>query len=558
MRISPAAVNADDANTTRRTVSIHDERHNHRTTPAASSAGTMSEGRLTIVVVALSILTFLGILSETSLNIAYSTLMGEFAISADVVQWLTTGYLLLLSIAIPTSPFMVRTFPTKGLFVTAVALFSAGTVVGALAVNFPMLLAARLIMALGTGVSLPLLTNIILEKAPFNRRGMMLGLVSLVTCAAPAIGPVFGGLVMEFLNWHWIFYTMIPFLILSLVLGCATVPDIRHGGKGYLSVPSLILVAIGLAGIIVAVSFFAQWNGDWRFWTVLAGAIVVLGVFAAVQLKMEHPLVEVRTFAFPGFTLGMLILLMSSGGVLGVNFLLPILLQRGLGHSSMIAALILLPGAVVGAISAPLIGGALKAHFPPKFIACGFVGVAIMDIVMMLGGAHEWAVAIAYALFMAASGFVLVPDQTHAEPVAGCDERRRLRGDEHRAAARRRHRHRGRVHADRRILRSEPCRGHEVRGRLRRRILRQHVGVLRHGRDGRNPVPAHVPLLEARRIAGHARWKASLLSFFDSFDNFDIDNAKHVRKRLLDAYVIRQTGCGEVDFAVPLLREYLP
>ena len=234
MRISPAAVNADDANTTRRTVSIHDERHNHRTTPAASSAGTMSEGRLTIVVVALSILTFLGILSETSLNIAYSTLMGEFAISADVVQWLTTGYLLLLSIAIPTSPFMVRTFPTKGLFVTAVALFSAGTVVGALAVNFPMLLAARLIMALGTGVSLPLLTNIILEKAPFNRRGMMLGLVSLVTCAAPAIGPVFGGLVMEFLNWHWIFYTMIPFLLISLVLGCATVPDIRHGGKGHL------------------------------------------------------------------------------------------------------------------------------------------------------------------------------------------------------------------------------------------------------------------------------------------------------------------------------------
>ena len=258
-----------------------------------------------------------------------------------------------------------------------------------------MLLAARLIMALGTGVSLPLLTNIILEKAPFNRRGMMLGLVSLVTCAAPAIGPVFGGLVMEFLNWHWIFYTMIPFLLISLVLGCATVPDIRHGGKGHLSVPSLVLVAAGLAGIIVAASFFAQWNGDWRFWTVLVGAIVVLGVFAAVQLRMEHPLIEVRTFAFPGFTLGMLILLMSSGGVLGVNFLLPILLQRGMGHTSMIAALILLPGAVIGAISAPLI-------------------VAIMDVSMLLGGAHEWVVAIAYALFMAASGFVLVPDQTHA------------------------------------------------------------------------------------------------------------------------------------------------
>lgn len=130
----------------------------------------MNEGRLTVVVVALAILTFLGILSETSLNIAYSTLMEEFAISADVVQWLTTGYLLLLSVAIPTSPFMVRRFSTKALFVTAIVLFSAGTLVGALALNFPMLLAARLIMALGTGVSLPLLTNIILEKAPLYRR----------------------------------------------------------------------------------------------------------------------------------------------------------------------------------------------------------------------------------------------------------------------------------------------------------------------------------------------------------------------------------------------------
>lgn len=207
---------------------------------------------------------------------------------------------------------------------------------------------------------------------------------------------------------------MIPFLVISFVLGAATVPDIRHGEKGYLSVPSLLLVAVGLAGIIVAASFFAQWNGDWRFWSVLIGAIVVLAVFAVLQLHMAHPLVEVRTFAYSGFTLGMVILLMSSGGVLGVNFLLPILLQRGLGHTSMTAALILLPGAVIGAVSAPLIGGALKEHFPPKFIACGFVGVAVMDVAMMLGGSHEGAIAVAYALFMAASGFVLVPDQAHA------------------------------------------------------------------------------------------------------------------------------------------------
>ena len=373
--------------------------------------------KLTVAVVTLAILTFLGILSETSLNIAYSTLMEEFSIGASVVQWLTTGYLLLLSIAIPSSPFMVRRFATRTLFVVAVAIFTLGTLIGALASSFPMLLAARLVMALGTGISLPLITNIILEKAPLEQRGAMLGIVSLVTCAAPAIGPVFGGIVMEYLDWHWIFYTMLPFLVLSFALGMASVPEIRHPGDrehASISMPSLMLVALGLAGLIVAVSFYAEWNGDWRFWATLVAAVAVLAVFVAVQLRMGHPLIEVRVFGYAGFSLGMLILLMASGGVLGLNFLLPILLQRGFGHGSLVAALILLPGAVVGAIAAPMIGGALKSHFPPKFILCGFIGVTVMDIALIVGHANVWVVAIAYALFMAASGFVLVPDQTHA------------------------------------------------------------------------------------------------------------------------------------------------
>ncbi|KAB7789585.1 lincomycin resistance protein LmrB [Bifidobacterium leontopitheci] len=373
--------------------------------------------KLVVCVVALAILTFLGILSETSLNIAYATLMGEFAVGASVVQWLTTGYLLLLSVAIPSSPFLVRRFATKPLFALAVAIFTLGTLIGALAVSFPMLLAARLVMALGTGISLPLITTIILEKAPLEQRGAMLGIVSLVTCAAPAIGPVFGGMVMEYLNWHWIFYTMLPFLAVAFAMGVATIPDIRpHDAarKATISVPSLLLVAVGLSGLIVAVSFFAEWNGDWRFWTVLAAAVAVLAVFAVVQLRMARPLIEMRVFTYPGFTLGMLILLMASGGVLGLNFMLPILLQRGFGFGSLVAALILLPGAVAGAIAAPMIGGALKGHFPPKFILCGFLGIIVMDVVLVAASGSVPVVAVSYALFMASAGFVLVPDQTHA------------------------------------------------------------------------------------------------------------------------------------------------
>ena len=340
--------------------------------------------------------------------------MEEFSLDASVVQWLTTGYLLLLSVSIPSSPFMVRKFAAKTLFIMAIVIFAAGTLLGALAVNFPMLLAARLIMSLGTGISLPLITNIILEKAPLEQRGSMLGIVSLVTCAAPAIGPVFGGVVMEYLNWHWIFYIMLPFLLLAFLLGIGTVPEIRHGEKATISVPSLLMVAVGLASVILAVSFFAEWNGDWRFWVVLMFGVAMSAAFAWVQLRMDHPLIEVRVFAYSGFSLGMLILLIASGSVLGLNFLLPILLQRGFGMGSLVAALALLPGAVAGAVSAPVIGGMLKNHFPPKFIIIGFIGTMIMDVIFVTLSGNVWVVAIAYAFFMAFSGFVLVPDQTHA------------------------------------------------------------------------------------------------------------------------------------------------
>lgn len=386
----------------------------HTTVNDASGTTERKGTNLIVVVIALSILTFLGILSETSLNIAYSVLMEEFSISASVVQWLTTGYLLLLSVAIPTSTFLVRRFSTKSLFVTSVVIFTAGTLIGALAVNFPMLLGARLIMSLGTGISLPLLTNIILERAPLQQRGTYLGLVSLVTGAAPAIGPVFGGVVMEYLNWHWIFYIMLPFLVVSFVLGVISVPDIRHGQKAYISLPSLLLVAIGLASLIIAVSFYSEWNGDWRVWVTLLVCVAALAVFAVLQLRIEHPLINVRAFTYPGFTLGILILLMSNGGVLGLNFLLPIVLQRGFDQSSMNASLILLPGAVIGAIAAPLIGSALKQHYPPKFIIFGFCGVVVLDLLFIFGPDSIVMIAVVYALYMAFSGFVLVPDQTHA------------------------------------------------------------------------------------------------------------------------------------------------
>lgn len=101
----------------------------HSATQLPNGGKQPVSNKLVIAVVSLAILTFLGILSETSLNIAYSTPMEEFSIGASVVQWLVTGYLLLLSVSIPSSPFMVRKFATKTLFIMAIVIFTAGTMI---------------------------------------------------------------------------------------------------------------------------------------------------------------------------------------------------------------------------------------------------------------------------------------------------------------------------------------------------------------------------------------------------------------------------------------------
>ncbi|RSX56987.1 DHA2 family efflux MFS transporter permease subunit [Bifidobacterium samirii] len=383
------------------------------TTDRGAGGSDRIEPRLLVVVVALAALTFLGVLSETSLSIAYSDLMGEFAINAATVQWLTTGYLLVLAVAIPTSPFLVRRFATKRLFLTAVLIFTAGTLLGAFAVSFPMLLAARLVMAVGTGVSMPLLTTIVLEQAPLRQRGMLLGIVAMVTCTAPALGPVYGGMVVEYLDWHWIFYIMVPFLVAAGAAGAVTITDIRKGERATISLPALLLVAVGLSCVIVACSFCGTWPALLTV-GIAALAALALAAFAMTQLRSAHPLVDVRVFAHPGFTVGLIVLMLMQGTILGINFLLPILLQRGQGEGSMTAALVLLPGAACGALMSVIVGRLLGAHRATSLILIGVPGVMILELALLAFPDRWWTVLVAYMILMPLGGFVQVPAQTHS------------------------------------------------------------------------------------------------------------------------------------------------
>ena len=155
---------------------------------------------------ALLVAGFVGLFSETALNIALGELSQIFNVDATTIQWLATGYFLTLGILVPVTGILMQKFTTRQMFITSILLSIIGTILAALAPAFGVLLVGRVIQAAGLAINLPLTQNVIFTIFPPNKRGAAMGLMGLVMLAGPALGPTVAGLILDTLSWHWIFW----------------------------------------------------------------------------------------------------------------------------------------------------------------------------------------------------------------------------------------------------------------------------------------------------------------------------------------------------------------
>lgn len=366
--------------------------------------------RLIITVISLAILTFMGIFSETSLAIVSPHLMEEFHVSAVAVQWLTSGFLLLLAVAIPLSPFLVKTISTKLLFKFAVIIFITGTIMGAFASNFTMLLLGRLIMAVGTGCSLPLLTNIVLEETTPYQRGTLLGIVGLVVSFAPVSGPVLGGLIAEYLGWRWVFLFILPILVVSFIMGSTSIRDIRKGEVYHLDVKSFLISSAGLVSFIMGLSYLSTKYGI----LLICISFVFLGIFILLQLKVKYPLMNIKILKYKMFTLGLITVCMPMASVLALSFLIPILAQMGLGKNALQASFIMLPGTLFSGMLAPVMGAKYSKFGVRRLLIPGFIIMCLSMFYLVFTEITYISSIIGYICFMTGAAFCQVPAQTNA------------------------------------------------------------------------------------------------------------------------------------------------
>ncbi|MFS0820183.1 DHA2 family efflux MFS transporter permease subunit [Bacillus sp. 1P02SD] len=335
-------------------------------------------GILTVLMVG----AFISFLNNTLLNVALPSIMTELKVDPPTVQWLTTGFMLVNGILIPTTAFLIEKFTVRRLFLVAMGLFTIGTILSGTAHIFSILLAGRMIQASGSAIMMPLLMNVMLVSFPVEKRGTAMGVFGLILMFAPAIGPTLSGWIIEHYDWRMLFHFITPIAAVVFILGFIMLKDKKEKITLRLDFFSLVLSSIGFGGLLYGFSSAGNmgWSSPFVYGTIIVG-IISLTWFIIRQSKLDIPMLNFGVYRYPMFALSSAITMAVNMAMFSGFLLLPIYAQTILRISPMDTGLMLLPGAILNAIMSP-INGRLFDKFGGRILAT--IGLAITTVTTYL------------------------------------------------------------------------------------------------------------------------------------------------------------------------------
>lgn len=334
-----------------------------------------------LLIIAMMIGSFVSILNQTILTTALPKIMEYFNITASTGQWLTTAFMLVSAIMIPLTALLLEKISTKKLLMFSMLMFGAGTIICALSTNFEFLLIGRIVQAVGAGIMTPLISTALLLIFPPEKRGSAMGLYGLVICFAPAIGPTLAGFIIDKWNFHYLFYILIPIIVLDVIFILLFMKDIIP-----LKNPKIDLLSISLSTVGFGTMLYGFSNAGNKGWsdisvitTILVGTVIST-LFVWRQIAMEHPMLEMRVFKSKIFTLTTIIGSILSIAMAGAGFILPIFLQNILGMSAFSSGLVLLPGALLMAVTVLISGRLFDKYGARKLAIPGIILLVIASL----------------------------------------------------------------------------------------------------------------------------------------------------------------------------------
>lgn len=370
-----------------------------------------------LIISILLISTFVVFLNETLLGVALPIIMQDLKIAATVGQWLNTAFMLTMAIVIPTTGYLQQRFSTRTLYVAAMTAFVVGTMLGALSPNFEILLLGRIVQAMGSAIMFPLLMTTIMDLVPEDSRGRIMGNIGIVMSVAPAMGPAVSGLILNSLNWHWLFWVMLPIGLVTGLIGSLKLRASHTVNKASIDLPSVALSVLAFGGLVYGLSSFgeaARGAVSVSPWFYFAIGVVFMAVFIWRQIslgKKDRALLNLQTFKSANFSIGLTLMVVAMLVMFGYIILLPIYIQDGLGLSALSAGIVLLPGGLAMGLLSPVIGslydkfGARKLLIPASF----FVAAVLYGFTFIGEDTNIWMLTSMYLLFMVGIGFFFTP-----------------------------------------------------------------------------------------------------------------------------------------------------
>lgn len=309
--------------------------------------------KVNLAIFSAGLMTFTGILNETSMNVTYPLLVKQFHQSLAAVQWITTAYLLTVTIVMGATAYLLKRFPARWLHLAAGLAFICGCLLCALTSSFPLMLVGRIIQGIATGFSTPIMFQLIFTQVPKEKLGLMTGFAGMIISLAPALGPTYGGLVVSVASWRMIFWLLLPLALFSMAGGQLYIRNQVVSRQEKFDAPALILLGLTLFTIIYALSLIGSGN---LAWILLLAGVILFVLFVFVNKSGDSHLLNLSIFKEKTVCLAALTYFCLQLVNIGLSVSLPVYAQYTLAASSLVSGLILLPGSLAGAIVSPLAG----------------------------------------------------------------------------------------------------------------------------------------------------------------------------------------------------------
>ncbi|HFE5393176.1 TPA: DHA2 family efflux MFS transporter permease subunit [Staphylococcus aureus] len=300
---------------------------------------------------------FIAILNQTLLNVALPKINTEFNISASTGQWLMTGFMLVNGILIPITAYLFNKYSYRKLFLVALVLFTIGSLICAISMNFPIMMVGRVLQAIGAGVLMPLGSIVIITIYPPEKRGAAMGTMGIAMILAPAIGPILSGYIVQNYHWNVMFYGMFIIGIIAILVGFIWFKLYQYTTNPKADIPGIIFSTIGFGALLYG--FSEAGNKGWgsvEIETMFAIGIIFIILFVIRELRMKAPMLNLEVLKFPTFTLTTVINMVVMMSLYGGMILLPIYLQNLRGFSALDSGLLLLPGSLIMGLLGPFAG----------------------------------------------------------------------------------------------------------------------------------------------------------------------------------------------------------